>query len=318
MAVTIDRPSKSGHKEYKVITAVAAILGVVTAIVLIFLVRQWSDPVLAEQPGNVVNALVAAANMAFVVLTWAVFKGAQDQLAQSRRDAADREAAWRKDYELAHAELGLVQQQLVEQAAANKYQLEESRRAYEEAVKARIDQSAPRVSIQYMNSVLNIRPRGQNEQAIYEGAEFVDGPDTGRIALSLRWLVTNWGGEPVAVDYPSDADGGRQTEILAPQGTLDVLKVLDGPASWWAGIAEHGYEPTSEENPWWVKVQIVVNDCTGDVLDTYTWGGEVRPFNQDGSRIAVRASREWVNSLPYGVRARYYNVLANRGDTSSS
>ncbi|MFK4103738.1 hypothetical protein ACI2L1_27385 [Streptomyces sp. NPDC019531] len=62
---------------------------------------------------DLVNTVVAGANVAFVVFTWAVFKAGQEHIAQMRTDCTNAE------------------------------------NAYSEAVKTRLDQLAPRVSVSY-------------------------------------------------------------------------------------------------------------------------------------------------------------------------
>ncbi|MCL6737633.1 hypothetical protein [Streptomyces neyagawaensis] len=237
-------------------------LGLLTAAVL-----AWREGSLA---GNLVNTVVAAANVAFVIFTWAVFKAGQEQIAQMRR-------------EYTHAE-----------------------QVYEEAVRARLDQTGPRVSVSFdsWDAALEKDDQGNHLQP---GAVVADGQ---RVRVRTLWLVKNWGPEPVIVTRRDMADpgcphgrrvlpGARTSLTFERQGTVADWKLADGS--------------------WECDIEVIAEDLSGAVRDRHSWEGTLRLFVevQDGVRLVApdishdavaRRERSYPDRPPSPLRSRSVRI----------
>ncbi|MFK4069005.1 hypothetical protein [Streptomyces sp. NPDC029674] len=236
----------------RAVTRWAAVLGGAALVLLIGLVVPLSDSNLG---GNLVNAVVAGANVAFVIFTWAVFKAGQDQLAQLRHEASAQHEAWRREYGNALD-------------------------TYREAVRARLDQSAPRVSVTFDTWTACLVSNGR-ATAIRPGTSVPEGPPGLAVRLATRWVVRNWGTEPVVVRYPR-----------TPSGTSGTEDVRVSPSA--EHVFHHEHERAvgdwqSERGRWRHTVEVLAEDLGGDVLDTHTWTREITVFDVgEASRLTLR------------------------------
>ncbi|MGW0535466.1 hypothetical protein [Streptomyces sp. NPDC003032] len=233
----------------RAVTRWAAVLGGAALVLLIGLVVPLSDSNLG---GNLVNAVVAGANVAFVIFTWAVFKAGQDQLAQMRGEARAQNEAWRREYSNALD-------------------------TYREAVRARLDQSAPRVSVTFDTWTACLVSNGRTT-TIRPGTPVPEGPPGLAVRLATRWVVKNWGTEPVVVRYPLTPSGTEDVRV-SPSAEHTFLYERECAVGDWQ--ARHGR--------WQHTIEVLAEDLGGDVLDTHTWAREITVFDVgDVSRLTLR------------------------------
>ncbi|MCD7441860.1 hypothetical protein K4B79_27000 [Streptomyces lincolnensis] len=241
--------SLQAERWQRAVTRWAAVLGGASLVLLVGLVLSMGD---ADLAGNLVNAVVAGANMAFVIFTWAVFKAGQEQLAQMRSEARAQSEAWRHEYRNALA-------------------------TYEEAVRARLDQSAPRVSVTFDTWTAHL-VNGGRTTVIQPGTAIPEGAPEFAVRLATRWVVKNWGTEPVVVHYP-----------VAPSTTEDIRIAPSGEHTF-----PHEEERTADEwrtaqGRWRHSIEVRAEDLGGGVLDSHTWTREIPAFRLDQvSRLTLQ------------------------------
>ncbi|MFG2727928.1 hypothetical protein [Streptomyces canus] len=227
------------------VTRWASVLAVLSLVLLGAAVLSLRGGDLA---GNLVNTVVAGANVAFVIFTWAVFKAGQEQIAQMRTDYA-------------HAE-----------------------KAFSEAVRTRLDQLAPRVSVSYDRWEAALERDGR-DNTLQPGSVVADGQT---VRVTTHWVVKNWGLDPVVVKYPDMPEapyrlrlppGGDQAFSCVERRTVTDWKAADGR--------------------WTCQVEVIAEDLGFTVRDEHRWDGELRPFTVSGERLVVADP-----GLPRGVVAR--------------
>ncbi|WP_329444050.1 hypothetical protein [Streptomyces canus] len=230
-------------------------LGLLTAAVL-----AWREGSLA---GNLVNTVVAAANVAFVIFTWAVFKAGQEQIAQMRR-------------EYTHAE-----------------------RVYQETVRARLDQTGPRVSVSFdsWEAALEKDDHGNHLQpGAVVGVEQL-------VRVRVLWAVKNWGPEPVIVTRTGTADEGY------PYGR----RVLPG-AKVSLGFEEQRSvaDWKATDGRWACAIEVVAKDLSGAVQDRHSWADTLRVFVevQNGLRLVAP-------EISHDAVARRERSYSDQGASSS-
>jgi hypothetical protein len=157
------------------VTRWAAGLAILSLLLLLAVVLSLREGALA---GNLVNTVVAGANVAFVIFTWAVFKAGQEQITQMRTDYANAE------------------------------------KAYSESVKTRLDQLAPRVSVSY-DRWETVLERDGRENTLQPGSVVVDGQT---VRATTHWVVKNWGPDPVIVEYPGMPEALLRHDFRVPPG----------------------------------------------------------------------------------------------------
>ncbi|MGW5863932.1 hypothetical protein ACWFRJ_17405 [Streptomyces sp. NPDC055239] len=254
MSADPNSPTRTGSSPQpdvwqRAVTRWAAVLGSAALVLLIGLVVPLSDSNLG---GNLVNAVVAGANVAFVIFTWAVFKAGQDQLAQMRGEARAQNEAWRREYSNA---------------------LE----TYHEAVRARLDQSAPRVSVTFDTWTASLVSNGRTT-AIRAGTAVPEGPPGLAVRVATRWVVKNWGTEPVVVRYPRTPSGTEDVRIL-PSGEHAFSHEQERAVGEWQ----------VERGCWQHTIEVLAEDLGGDVRDTHTWTREITVFDVDNAaRLTLR------------------------------
>jgi hypothetical protein len=77
----------------------AIFAGAITLVALVMVVMLWRSST-QEQPGNLINAVGAAANIAFVVFNFHILRTAQRQLRDARVEATSAAEQWRSDHEI--------------------------------------------------------------------------------------------------------------------------------------------------------------------------------------------------------------------------
>ncbi|GAA1397521.1 hypothetical protein ACFQZ4_19985 [Catellatospora coxensis] len=262
----------------RLVTVAATVLGALTLAGLVLLVLTWHvDP--KSQPGNIVNAVVAAANIAFVIFTWAVFSAGQAQLSYLRAEAQEQRKAWTQEYATAV-------------------------RSYEESIKARLDQSAPRVSVTLVGAQLQYDDRISSE--VQPNTRFAEG-SARRLILQLTWRVVNWGEEPVLLSHPDGADGVTSRQLI-PGDRVEFSRLHRRPAGEW-----------SSGPPLTCTIEVSVRDLGRDVEDMHVWSAEVVPLTREG---VARVADILDHSDPVAVRERRYLSIGGRDragqDQSSS
>jgi hypothetical protein len=254
MSTDTNGPAGSGSSPVpdlwqRAVTRWAAVLGGLALVLLIALVVPLSDSNLG---GNLVNAVVAGANVAFVIFTWAVFKAGQDQLAQMRSEARAQNEAWRREYGNALD-------------------------TYHEAVRARLDQSAPRVSVTFDTWTACLVSNGRTT-TIRPGTTVPDGPPGLAVRTATRWVVKNWGAEPVVVHYPRTPSDTEDVRISPSAEHVFSHEHESAVGDWQAARGR-----------WQHILTIRAEDLGGDVLDTHTWAREITVFDVgEASRLTLR------------------------------
>ncbi|MFJ2005284.1 hypothetical protein [Streptomyces chartreusis] len=239
--LTPPRSSQQAERWQRAVTRWAAALASVSLVLLVALVLPMGESDLA---GNLVNAVVAGANVAFVIFTWAVFKAGQDQLAQMRGEARAQSEAWRREYDNALA-------------------------TYHEAVRARLDQSAPRVSVTFDSWTAHL-VNGGRATTIQPGTTVPAGTPELAVRLATRWVVKNWGAEPVVVRYPVTHSHSEAVRIT-PSGEHIFTHEAEQTMDDWR--AAHGR--------WQHSIVVHAEDLGGDVLDRHAWTREITAFRLD-------------------------------------
>lgn len=231
----------------RTVTRWASALAVLSLVLLGAAVLSLREGDLA---GNLVNTVVAGANVAFVIFTWAVFKAGQEQIAQMRTDYV-------------HAE-----------------------KAYSEAVRTRLDQSAPRVSVSYDRWETALERDGR-DNALQPGSVVADGQT---VRATTHWVVKNWGLDPVVVTYPDMPEALRPFGLRLPPGGDQAFSCVERRTvtDW-----------KTADGRWTCHVEVIAQDLGVSVRDEHTWDGELRPFTLSGERLVVADP-----GLPRGVVAR--------------
>jgi len=199
---------------------------------------------------NLVNTVVAGANVAFVVFTWAVFKAGQEQIAQMRTDYVNAE------------------------------------KGYSEAVKTRLDQLAPRVSVSYDRWETALERDGR-DNILQPGSIVTDGQT---VRATTHWVVKNWGEDPVVVKYPGMPEALRPYGLRVPPGGDQVFTCAEQRTvtDW-----------KKSEGRWTCHVSVTAQDLGDVVSDEHRWKGELRLFTVAGEGLTVVDP-----GLPRGVVAR--------------
>lgn len=280
---------------------IAAIaIGVSSLFILVGLILVWT-PSLHERQGNVVNAVEAAANVTFVFFNYLLLRAAYRQLDIARREVVEATGRWEKDNTLAA-------KRFAEEHESNAEQLATAKRTYQEAIKSRIDASAPKVSL----ALTAVHLTMLDNHPIREYDSFGRDNET-RIELHLEWTLQSWDTEPIRVFFPSPWEKTGHDWLTPGESRVMSWKVSGSP-SVWHRITSEGIGSSPNENPWWVERIVQVYGLGTDVYDNHIWNGQVKPFNLDGSRIVANDEKWWVNCSPLAHRERFYQGI---GDDSS-
>ena len=229
----------------------------------------------------------------------------QESHSSERQEAAEQLNSLRDQLNLAH------ESHLAERGEAE-LSLQISRDAVDEALKTRLDQLAPRVSlaVQSMRVVLHVR---QNSGEIVNTTDVPDldaleGLANHWLSIVLQFNLKNWGTEPVAISLPSpweDVKGG----LLFPGEVWNLKHKIQIGTSNLRDVATSGVRRSVEE-PEWV-LPVVASDLAGQVNDYYTWRALPTPFKIERGKIVH--NEDWRRGLrDFGTRERHYQFLDAR------
>lgn len=199
---------------------------------------------------------------------------------------------------------------LVEQAEASRQQAQAtadlvaaSKANTDQAYRARIDAYAPLVnmtvsamSVQYM--------QGQSGSELVRGIELnsVAG-DSRPISVTLRFDFTNHGHSPALLFFGGEAalldrivQNGSNRVVLAPGGSYADTLAITG------SIADF-------TRPKLQRIKVTYNGLLhGEVFDTITWYGEIRPFRVSGETAVVSSLPNTLNGSEAQVVRTYPNL----------
>ncbi|GHB41737.1 hypothetical protein GCM10010306_039180 [Streptomyces umbrinus] len=203
----------------------------------------------SELAGNLVNTVVAGANVAFVIFTWAVFKAGQDQIAQMHREHA------------------------------------QAKEVYYEAVRARLDQVAPRVSVTFDAWEAGL-VSGDRVNTIQPGAVLRSDDETVRV--TARWVVKNWGPEPVILKcvgcapVPPERSQEADERIRLSPGAEEFLLCEE---------TRTGGKWREKDGLWEThRIEVHAEDLGGVVKDKHARDLSLRAFTVLGGRLVLAKS----------------------------
>ncbi|RAO37745.1 hypothetical protein ONO86_04483 [Micromonospora noduli] len=299
---------------------VGAGLTALTVLLFVILRIKFKDQ---NQMGATVDAVAAAANVAFVLFNYSILRYTLKQIEHTQNDGIEQRKAWQADNEVARSQLVTLREQLDQERLVSAQLIKEqseanhsARASYEEALKARVDAIAPRVSFAFSRITLTYEDGTPLEGGTIFGD---DGEKQARLIMALYWDLVNWGNEPAKLWLPSPWEGKDSgNDWLRPGETRSLRWIQSYPVSTFLSAARSGHGIRSGSDvPWTVARLVQVSDLGNEVTDNHSWFGALQLFDQDGSQLIVRDPSQWVNAAPVAVRERAYMHLGVRAAESA-
>lgn len=274
-----------------------------------------------------VAAVVAALNVLFTL--W-LLRTAQNQLVLMReaaaeqqedtatqlRQLADSHTAERQEasqqLDSLREQLTLARQSHLAERDEAEVSLQVRQAAVDEALKTRLDQLAPRVSLAVDDAVLVLNTRKNSGEVVVTKAipdpNALDGIANNWFELHFKFHLRNWGTEPVVVTLPSPWND-VQDGLLSPGNYLNLVHIVAIGTSNLREVAESGLRQNADRPE--LLLTVLVDDLGGLVHDYHTWRVIPTPFKLERERIAHNEG--WTRSFPkFGVRERRYHFLDQR------
>lgn len=181
----------------------------------------------------------------------------------------------------------------------------------DEALKARLDQLAPRVSVAVDGTQLVLKQRQGTEVTTTKRLpelHTLEGMANCWLELVFKFTITNWGTDPVAATFPSPWEN-QDNCLLFPNTPLQLQYTFTINTYNMREIAESGLR-RNESNPEWV-LPVVVNDLGGQVHDYHVWRIHPTPFRSELDKIVQ--NRDFDRSYSkFAFRDRRYHFLDQR------
>jgi hypothetical protein len=232
-----------------------------------------------------------------------------NQLRQLQESHEAERAEARQQLDSLRKQLELAQKSHAAEREEARNSLQVSRDATEEALKARLDQLAPKVSLAIDKSTLFLKERIQAEE-VGTSKDIGDPNDlVGRancwLELVVRFTLRNWGTEPVAITLASPWVDQRQG-LLLPDESWKLAHTFTISTRNLREIAEFGLRMNLDKPHW--TFAVLADDMGGQVHDYLTWRVHPRPLKLEHGRIALNPDHA-KGFLQYGYRQRRYHVL---------
>lgn len=303
------------------IASLQLLIGTSTATIII-LVLIASIATLAWKPEDDANyfitalgAIVSGLNVLFTL--W-LLRTAQTQLNDARQEAHKTFDSLKQQEKQLQGQLDQAQLSHEAERTEAATSLIVARDAVDEALRARIDQLAPRVSFSVKEFTLWLvwREPGSTEdfRTQLTAGETLDFSDSSRnvaIDISLSWTLKNWGNEPVSTTFPAPLD--MPSTLLMPLEERIIRHPIRAVKPMLTQAIHDGYKFDNSTNP----ILVQVADLGGQAYDNLEWTGEIRPIIFVGNEIKVNDG--WnTRMMQYGIRRRHYNFLERRALAEAS
>lgn len=307
--ITQARPSLISN--LRILTAFSLSTVSILILLAVFAAQMWNPDDDGNYAITTLGAVVSGLNVLFTL--W-LLRTAQTQLDDARRDAAASSKSMQEQEKQLRSQLEQARQSHDAERSEAATSLLVARDAVDEALRARVDQLAPRVSFVVSDLsawIIRRDPATRDEHRTQltsnETLTMLDDDNVIAVDVSISWTLKNWGEEPVSAFFPAPFIDHPSVLLMPMEEKTIRYPKIRTTKSFLHEIANNGHRFDRTTSPIVVQVQ----DLGGQVHDNLEWTADLRPVMMDGSRFIFNEG--WnTRVVQYGVRRRHYSFLEGR------